>query len=65
MAEGERAIIFEFQTFGTTMRVVAVDELTGIEVTIIAPANSARHDVQRLATAKLKLALKRAGEGVK
>ena len=44
---------------GPSMKVVAIDAATGIEVTVIGPASAARHDLERLATRKLDAALKR------
>jgi hypothetical protein len=41
------------------VKVTAVDEATGVEVSAIAPANTARHDLERLALAKLERALAR------
>ncbi|SMQ62790.1 hypothetical protein SAMN06295905_0718 [Devosia lucknowensis] len=52
MGDGE--VLFEFIQVGQQMRVAAVDAATGIEVVVIAPLNSARGHMQRLALAKLR-----------
>ena len=41
------------------MKVVAIDGVTGVEVSIVCPANAARSDLERLALAKLKARLGR------
>ena len=56
---GRRDVYFELTRFGTSMKVVAIDGVTGIEVTIIGPASAARSDLERLALAKLKARLSR------
>jgi len=47
-------VLFEFVQIGQQMRVAAIDEATGVEVVVIAPLNSSRMQMQRLAMAKLK-----------
>ena len=54
-----REVLFEFRIVGSTVRVAAIDALTGIEVVVMGPANASRSDLQRLATAKLKAKLAR------
>ena len=49
-----REILFEFTPVGTSLRAVAIDAQTGIEVSIVAPAGTARADLQRLLLRKLK-----------
>jgi hypothetical protein len=56
-ADDGREVYFEFIAIGATVKVVAIDALTGTEVTVIGPANAARSDLQRLALGKLKLKL--------
>jgi len=52
-------IYFELIQLGTTVKVVAIDGGTGIEVSIIGPASAARGDLERVALAKLKARLAR------
>ena len=49
-----REILFEFVQVGAQMRVAAVDSATGLEAVVIAPANAARVDLERLALRKLQ-----------
>jgi hypothetical protein len=58
--DAPREVYFEFTAIGPTVRVAAIDALTGIEVTAIGPATAARADLEQLALAKLKARLKRA-----
>ena len=54
-----REIYFELIRLGTSMKVVAIDGATGVEVSIVGPANAAQSDLERLALAKLKARLAR------
>lgn len=47
-------VYFEFRQIGQSIKVVAVDAQTGVEVTIIGPASSPQSQLQRLALRKLK-----------
>lgn len=49
----EREVIFEFIAIGDSVRVAAVDVLTGEEVYVTGPANTPQRDLERLATRKL------------
>ena len=51
--EGERKVYFEFVQAGPSMRVTAIDEHTGLEATIVGPANAGRMTLERAALAKL------------
>jgi hypothetical protein len=53
-----REVYFEFTAIGASVRVAAIDALTGIEVTAIGPATAARADLEQLALAKLKARLR-------
>ncbi len=55
-------IILETTAIGTSLKVTAVDEATGTEVSFIAPASTARADIERLAKSKLDYVLKRKNE---
>lgn len=47
-------VLFEFSPIGGQMRVVAIDEASGIEVVLIAPLRASKHHMQTLALAKLR-----------
>lgn len=49
-----RSIIFEFIQVGHAMRVVALDEETGVEVSIIAPLTCSQMEMEQVAVAKLQ-----------
>ena len=59
MAEAEREVFFEFTAIGSTVRVTAIDSLTGTEVVVMGPAKASRADLQQLAVQKLKVRLAR------
>jgi hypothetical protein len=46
---------------GSSLKVTAVDEATGLEVSFIAPANTSRAAIDRLAKAKLAYVAKKNG----
>jgi hypothetical protein len=50
-------VYFEFTAIGRTVKVSAIDAVTGVEVSVVAPATAARADLQRLALQKLKVRL--------
>jgi hypothetical protein len=50
-------VYFEFTAIGPTVKVVAIDAATGIEVSVIGPANAAQSDLERLALSKLRARL--------
>jgi translation initiation factor 1 (eIF-1/SUI1) len=54
-----REVYFEFTAVGGSVKVAAIDALTGIEVTVIGPASAAQADLKKLALAKLKTRLAR------
>jgi hypothetical protein len=54
-----REVFFEFIAIGTTVKVVAIDAVTGTEVTVMGPAGAAQADLERLALGKLKARLAR------
>jgi hypothetical protein len=51
--EAGREIYFEFKIIGPTVRVAAIDALTGTEVVVMGPASARRADLERLASGKL------------
>lgn len=54
-----REVLFEITRIGAYMKVVAIDPVTGIEVTVQGPKTALQKDLQQLATKKLKLAIER------
>ncbi|MEM8799821.1 MAG: serine hydroxymethyltransferase [Pseudomonadota bacterium] len=46
--------ILEFVTIGSSTKASAVDPLTGLEVSVVGPPQSSRHDLARLAIKKLQ-----------
>jgi hypothetical protein len=69
MAKGDpltgREVIFEFIALGDSVRVAAVDVLTGEEVYVTGPANTPQNDLERIAGRKLARKLGLLGEGEK
>jgi uncharacterized protein DUF6898 len=60
--EGEDGeVYFEFTPVGRTVKVVAIDAATGIEVSVLGPAAARQTDLERLALRKLRARLKVAG----
>jgi Domain of unknown function (DUF6898) len=56
---GDGEVYFEFTAIGRTVKVSAIDAVTGTEVSVVAPATAARADLQRLALQKLRARLGR------
>ena len=56
-------VYFEFTAVGSSVRVVAIDAATGIEVSVIGPIRAARADLQDLALRKLKNRLAKTPSG--
>ena len=61
----EREVYFEFTAMAGSVKVSAIDALTGIEVSVVGPAGAARADLQRLALHKLKAKLRHQGSEVR
>lgn len=61
MGDDARPVYFEFTVIGATVKVVAIDSATGVEVTVMGPSNASRQHMERLALAKLKGRLAREG----
>jgi hypothetical protein len=51
-------VYFEFTPIGTSVKVVAIDAATGIEVSVVGPVRASQADLQQLALQKLKVRLK-------
>ncbi|HEX7775512.1 MAG TPA: hypothetical protein VF449_03180 [Parvibaculum sp.] len=51
---GSREVIFEFAPIGGSVKVTAIDVLTGIEVSVVGPATaSSQRELERIAVQKL------------
>jgi hypothetical protein len=59
MPGADRDVYFEFTVIGQTVKVTAIDSVTGIEIAAIGPASASQADLQQLALAKLKARLAR------
>jgi hypothetical protein len=51
------SVIFEFSAVGNAVKVCAVDPDTGLEVSIVGPANAGEEALRRTAMAKLRYML--------
>jgi hypothetical protein len=59
---GSREIIFEFTPIGGSVKVTAIDVLTGIEVAVVGPASPTSHrELERIALQKLMHRIEREG----
>jgi hypothetical protein len=61
-AQAGGEVYFEFTKVGGSVKVVAIDAATGVEVTVVGPATAAPSQLQQLALAKLKARIAREGE---
>ncbi|WP_119421549.1 DUF6898 family protein [Desertibaculum subflavum] len=52
-------VLYEIQWLGNSARVSAIDPKTGVEATIVAPANATEFDMKALARRKLVYLLNR------
>jgi hypothetical protein len=57
--EAHREVYFEHTVVGHSVKVVAIDSLTAVEVSIVGPLSAAKLDLERLALQKLKARLAR------
>jgi len=55
----EREVYFEFIAIGNAVKVTAIDSLTGVEVSAMAPVSASQADLKQLALQKLRARLKR------
>lgn len=55
----ELRILLEITRIGTSQKVSAVDENSGVEVSFVAPASALRADIERLARSKLTYVLRK------
>jgi hypothetical protein len=61
--KGDREVYFEFVAIGASVKVTAIDSVTGTEVSIVGPAAAPKSELQRVALAKLKARLAREQPG--
>jgi hypothetical protein len=61
VGDGPNEVYFEFTAIGASVKVVAIDALTGTEVSVTGPSNAAQADLERLALRKLRARLARDG----
>jgi hypothetical protein len=47
-------VYFEFTAIGRSVKVSAIDAVTGLKVSVTGPASASRADLQRLALIKLR-----------
>jgi hypothetical protein len=52
-----REVYFEFTALGRSVKVSAIDAATGIEVSIVGPANANKADLERAVLQKLRARL--------
>jgi hypothetical protein len=55
----DSVVYFELMVIGASAKLVAIDANTGIEVTVIGPANASQDALKKLALAKLKARIAR------
>jgi hypothetical protein len=58
-----RDIYFEHTVIGGSVKVVAIDSVTAVEVAIVGPTHAARSDLERVALRKLLARLAREADG--
>ena len=63
MTGEQRDVYFEHIAIGHSVKVVAIDSLTAVEVSIVGPVSAAKSDLERLALQKLKARLARDSAG--
>jgi hypothetical protein len=54
MAKPPGEVYFEFVSIGGSVKVNAIDPISGVEASIVAPVNTAQSDLERLALSKLR-----------
>jgi hypothetical protein len=53
-----REVYFEFAAIGRSVKVTAIDSVTGLEVSIVGPSSAGKADLERAALQKLVARLK-------
>lgn len=56
-------VLFEFVPMGAQVRIAAIDEATGIEVMVLAPASATPYQMRQLALGRLRMKLGGSGAG--
>ncbi|NQU61238.1 MAG: hypothetical protein HQ512_08925 [Rhodospirillales bacterium] len=46
-------VLFEFRQVGNSVRVTAIDPITSIEITMVAPSRGSQEDVKKIAARRL------------
>lgn len=59
-APAPNSVLFEFVAIGGSVKVTALDPVSGAEAVVVGPANAAQADLRRLALRKLQTVLARA-----
>lgn len=59
-ASASNSVLFEFVAIGGSVKVTALDPVSGAEAVVVGPANAAQADLRRLALRKLQTVLARA-----
>ena len=59
-----REVFFEFTQVGHSMKVVAIDAASGVEVSTVAPVSASEFEWRRVALLKLEARLRREGQAV-
>lgn len=54
-------VLLEFQRVGSYMKAIAIDPVTGTEVSVVGPATGSRELLKRTAVSKLRYVLSRGG----
>lgn len=55
--------LLEMMQVGNSLKVSAVDEATGTEISFVAPLNASRVDIERLAASKLRYVMAKKNGG--
>lgn len=56
-------MIFEYVPIGASVKVMAVDVETGLEVSVIGPSSAAQSELERVAVRKLRYMLEKTEKG--
>ena len=62
MSSDRREVFVEFVVHGNTVKATAIDSVTGIDASIVGPANAGREALSPAAMRKLEYVLKKNGE---
>lgn len=62
MPAGDGQVFLEYRRIGRQVKVVAIDEATGVEVSMFGPVNVSQEELGRLAVRKLRRRLEQQAE---